>query len=488
MYCDLRAVGNTEIFQIAQNLVGTRSSTLLIVDECPRNVAIKLCEVVAQEDSSFRIITIGNDNEPIEAANCLNIRVNPADDNLVEGIIRQRYSKADYSDIGFIKNLSAGYPRIAVLITDNYSEGIPILKSIEDVVMRILRGCGIDQPEQIRALECLALFQQLGSDGQASQELDFVAENLARLTGDEMYEHLAYASKQHHLVDHQGYYFVAQPLPIAAFLGAKRLDLLRVNTVLNFIEKAPSQLRQSFLDQWHHFDKSQTAMRVSQHLLGRDGWCGSLERINTEIGAQCLKALVHIDPDSVLDVIQYSLAEYSVDELDSVLHNKQEIIQVLRLLAFRKESFYISALILMKLGVISTNLHYLREVANQFKKFYYLRLCGTETEPATRFAVLDQGLSSDDERIVSLCIEALEKTLEWSHFSRWGCSDTIGSHAPLKDWYPKDWREVFDFHKEGLKRLHAIHKKRNQFSDRCEKVIADNIRALIRGNLFDNSK
>ena len=114
--------------------------------------------------------------------------------------------------------------------------------------MRILRGCGIDQPEQIRALECLALFQQLGSDGQASQELDFVADNLARLTGDEMYEHLAYASKQHHLVDHQGYYFVAQPLPIAAFLGAKRLDLLRVNTVLNFIEKAPSQLRQSFLD------------------------------------------------------------------------------------------------------------------------------------------------------------------------------------------------------------------------------------------------
>lgn len=486
MYCDLRDVGNTEIFQISQSIVGTLSSTLMIIDECPRDVAIKLCELVAQENSGLSVITIGNDNEPIEAANCLNIRVNPADDNLVEGIIRQRYSKADYSDIGFIKNLSAGYPRIAVLITDNYSEGMPILKSIEDVVMRILRGCGIERPEQIRALECLALFRQLGSDGQASQELDFVAENLARLTGDEMYEHLAYASKHHHFVDHQGYCFVAQPLPIAAFLGSRRLDLLRVNTVLNFIEKAPSGLRQSFLDQWHHFDKSQTAMRVSQHLLGRDGWCGSLEGINTEIGAQCLKALVHIDPDSVADVIRRTFKEYSVDELDSVLHKKRELIQVLRLLAFRKKSFYISALILMKLGVISNNLHNSHEVANQFKQFYYLRLSSTEAEPAERFAVLDQGLSSDDGRIVLLCIQALGNTLERRHFSRWGGSDLIGSQTPLKDWHPEVLGEVFNFHKEGLKRLRTIHKKHNRFSTECERFIAKSIRALICENLFDS--
>jgi hypothetical protein len=214
--------------------------------------------------------------------------------------------------------------------------------------------------------------------------------------------------------------------------------------------------------------------------------CGSLEGINTEIGAQCLKALVHIDPDGVLDVIQHLLGEYSVDDLDSVLHKKQEIIQVLRLLAFRKESFYFSALILMKLGVISNNLHYLHEVKNQFKQFYSLKLCGTEAEPDERFAVLDQGLLSNDKRIVSLCIEALHKTLERRHFSRWGVSDTIGSQSPLKDWHPEVWGEVFNFHKEGLKRLHAIYKKRNQFSAECEKIIAKKIRALICENLFDS--
>ncbi len=485
IYCDLQDISQTEIFQIVRSLVAAHRAALIIVDECPCDISNRLHQITSVEESDVKLITISNDNQSVSLEGHLNITVNPADGELVEAIIRERLGNAHYSDIEFIKNISAGYPRIAILATDVYSKGVPIVKSIEYTVTRMLDSCGINRPEQVRAIECLALFKQLGADGEASQELDLVAELFARMTGDEMYEHLSNASK-HYLVDNQGYSFTAQPIPIAAFLGTRRLNLLRVKSILNFLENAPSRLRQSFLSQWHHFDQSQTAIRVADHLLGRDGWCGSLEGINTELGIQCLAALVHIDPDRVSDIIKYTLGKMSVDDLEQSLQRKKELLPILRLLAFRKESFYIAAPILMNLGVISNDISYLREAASSFKQFYQLHFSGTEADPPERFAILDQGLSSDDERIISLCIEALNVTLKRRDLMSWGGADTIGSQPPLKDWHPKVWGEVFGFHKNGLERLEIIRMKNAQFAEQCDKILASRIRSLLCENLFDD--
>jgi len=218
IYCDYRDIGQ-QVLQIAQSLSDSQSFTLMTVDECPREIADRLGDIVMTENGSLRVLTIGNDDRPIEKDNCLNISVLPADDDLVEGVIRQRLPNADNSDISFIKNLCGGYPRIAVLATDNYSKKAHILKSVEDIVERILTGCNITRNDQVRAIECLALFNRLGVDEELSGQIDLVAETLARQTGDEMYEHLAHASK--HLVERRGPFFIAQPLPIAAFLGAR---------------------------------------------------------------------------------------------------------------------------------------------------------------------------------------------------------------------------------------------------------------------------
>nr|WP_290224966.1 hypothetical protein [Trichocoleus desertorum] len=481
IYCDLRDIGS-QIFQIAQSLSEAGNPALMVVDECPRETAVKLCEIVTTEGSNLRVLTIGNDNQPIEKDGCLNITVAPADNTLIEGIIQQRYPRADYSDINFITALSGGYPRIAVLATDNYSEGAPILKSVEDVVERILIGCGINHVEQVRAVECLSLFKQLGADESLSNEIDFVAENLARQTGDEMYEHLAYAAKQN-LVDYRGYYFVPPPLHIAAFLGARRLDLLRVKTILNFIETASPVLRSSFLSQWRYLDGSQAAVRVTQRLLSQDERFCSVEGLDTELGSQCLNAFVHIDPDGVADVIQHVYGDLSLNDLNEVVVRKKELVNVLGKLVFLKRSFYIAAQLLMRLAAVDSGI-YASNAANRFKQLFQLQLSGTEVEPSERFVILDQGLSSGDIRIISVCIGSLEKTLRQDHVVWHGDSEVIGNRPPIKAWYPETWDEIFDFYRNGLKRLINIRDKYRDFADECEKIIASHIRSLLCENLL----
>jgi hypothetical protein len=482
IYCDLREIGN-QIFQIAEALASERKSALVIVDECPRETALKLCDTVGAEGSDLRIVTIGNDNQSIKNDNCLNISITPADGGLIEGIIRQRYPKADYSDVSFINELSGGFPRIAVLATDNYSEGLPILKSVEDAVERILLGCGIRRVEQIRAIECLAMFKLLGADGNTSSEIDFVAENLARQTGDEMYEHLAHAAGQA-IVEQRGDYFMVQLLPIASFLGKRRLDLLRVTKILNFIEQASPSLRTSFLSQWRYFDNSKTIAKVAQHLLKMGGLCCSIDGLNTDLGTQCLNAIVHVVPDDVADVVRHIYGNLSVDDLMRSVERKRDLLQVLEVLVCRKKTFRIAALLIMRLAA-TENKPLSDDATTLFKQLFQLGLSGTEAEPSDKFSILDQGLLSDDERVISVCVEALERTLRRDGFSRTS-SVQVGSQPPIKDWAPNVWGEVFDFHRNGLQRLNNIRSQHKNFTLRCDRAIVSSIRSLLCENLFND--
>ncbi len=488
IYCDLGEIGS-QVFSTVQSFSESGSSALIIVDECPRETAIKLHEIITKEDSKLKLLTIGNDNQPIEKDDCLNISVNPAHDTLIEGIIRQRYPKANNSDIAFIKKLSGGYPRIAVLATDNFSEGLPILKSVEDVVDRILKGCGINRVEQVRAIECLALFKQLGADQDESEELDFVAQNLARQTGDEMYEYLTQATKSH-LVDRHGRYFVAQPLLIAAFLGARRLDLLRVNTILHFIETAPTILQSSFLSQWQYFDNSKTAATIGEKLLASDGLCGSLERLNTNLGSQWLEALVHIDPDGVAATINRIFGTMSIDEVQKLDAGKAHLVKALGRLVFRQKTFHIAAQLLMLLAA-SEDKKTIRDATQIFTQLFYLTISGTEVEPIERFQILEQGLAYNDERIIRVCIEALRNTLR-QDYTVWDRGfKQIGNRPPLKDWEPKTWDEVVDFRRDGLQKLIKIRSVNKEYANECEEIITFNIRSLLKHNsekLFEDIK
>lgn len=215
--------------------------------------------------------------------------------------------------------------------------------------------------------------------------------------------------------------------------------------------------------------------------MTRDGWCGSLEGLKTDIGLQCLNAIVHIDPDGVTDVIRYVYGDLSIDDLKEAVRRKQDFVQILSILVSRKRSFHIAAPLLMRLAAIDNDRMYLNSANNRFKQLFQLYLSETEAEPSERFAILDKELLSGDERIILVCIEALENTIKRNYFSGSGIDNQIGNQPPLKEWTPKIWDgdEVFDFYKNGLQKLTNIRAKYVKFADECEKILASHIIGLL---------
>ena len=477
IYCDFRSIGQERLHQVVEAMARHGAAALVVVDECPRESAAVLVDIVSNTHSRLRLITIDIDDRTIAADNVLNISVSRSDDALIEGIIRQRAPKGDGTTISYLKNLCGGFPRIAVLATDNHLGGMPALKSMEDVVERVVTGCGLGDRDQLRAIECLALFDRVGAEGDVAGQLDLVAERLARQSGDEMYEHLSAASK-HELVDRRGPFFRAQPLPIAAFLGARRIELLRTETIMQFIESAPNELVLAFLGQWRYFDRTRTAVAVAEKLLGREGRFGALDALNSEFGAQCLQALSHVAPDAAAETVRRVFGEMPLDELRELGGGRRYLVLVLGRLVFRHQSFRSAAHLLMRLAAVETE-SWSNNATGQFKQLLQVELSGTEADPSERFAVVDHGIASGDERLINVCVEALATSLSPTYFSRIAGAEEIGSRPPLRDWHPETWEEVFDCHRRSLATLERIRTAHSAFESRCDEVLASSLRGII---------
>jgi hypothetical protein len=484
IYCDFRSVEQGRLQQLCEEVVKSAAPTLLVVDECPREVAVALAEVARSDGSELRIVSIGIDDRPIDLANVLNVEVGPGDRNLIEGIVKQRAPNVDAATVGYLSDLASGYPRIAVIATDSHLGNLPLLKSIEDVVERVLAGCQVKTQDQVRAIECLSLFERVGFDAEAAHELDLIAVALTRQSPDEMFEHLAAASL-HELVDRRGKFFRAVPLPIAIHLGSRRLNLLRASTLMKFIEQAPEALLSAMFDRWRRFDGVRTASELAEQLIGPNGMYGTLDPLKTQVGARHFDALAHIVPDTAARTLDRVLGKIPLEELAELGEGRRSIVWALEKLVFRRQTFAIAARQLMRLAAMETET-YANNASGQFQHLFFLHLSGTEVEPAERFAILDEGLASTDSRIVSVCVEALSKSLERMYFTRTGGSEQIGSAAPLADWAPSTWQEYFDFYRAGLSRLERLITTNSALAPVCERIISGRLRGLLCEQLFQD--
>lgn len=476
VFADYRVVSNT-LLPTAAQLADGQNDTLLIIDECPRDVAIELGKLAATGDSRLRVITIDTDERALDKS-VLHISVLPSEGALIDAIIRSRNPDASETLVSRLRDVCGGYPRFAVLAATTLDLSPVSFETIDDIVNRVLTGSSITANEEVRALECLAIFDRLPIEGDGDP-LDLVATKLARMSGDEMYEHLAKA-QTHDLVGRYANQFSAQPRPIAEHLAHRRLKVIRPSLLHKFMEQAPDDLVLSLLRRWRFMDASPLIREAATEIITRH--LSTWEAVMTARGSAMLDALVHIIPDKTAECLLYLVLPLSNETLAAKKEARRSLVEAVSKLMFRSQSFNIAARLLMKLAVAETE-DWGNNATGLFKQLFQLHLSGTEVPPADRFAILDEGLESGEDATLALCTDALESVF-LNHFSRFGATDEIGSGEPLKDWSPKTWDEVEEFYREGLKRLFNIRRQHPKFADRCEIVIVRATRHLLSTDLY----
>lgn len=476
VFVDYRTVSAT-LLQAASEFATGKRDTLLIVDECPRDVAIDLARVAAAAGSLLRVITIDTDDRVLDKS-VLHISVTPSEGALIASIIRERNPGIDEGSISRLRDFCGGYPKFAVLAATTPNIANIPFETLDDIVDRVLTGSKIKGEEEVRALECLAMFDRVAIEGDGNP-LDLVASELGRMTGDEMYEHLTKA-QTHDLVGRYGEQFSAQPQPIAEHLAKRRLKLVRPSLLNRFIKSAPDELALSLIRRWRYMDTSPLIQEAAGAVIA--GHLSTTEAVMTARGSAMVDALVHIVPDRVAQLLNIFVLPLSAEDFNSAREARRSLVEAAAKLMFRSKSFNIASRLLMKLAA-AENEDWANNATGMFKQLYQLYLSGTEVPPGPRFVILDEGLENGNEATMALCVEALESVF-LSHYSRFGATNEIGSGEPLQDWSPSTWDEVDAFHKEGLRRLLAARRDHPQFADRCEAILVRATRRLLSTRLY----
>ena len=473
IYADHEIVRD-EVTKLSLEIADAGSPAILVVDNCPDELHTKLANIACRTGSRLRLATIDVETK---VQSGLVLRLEPASNEMIGSIARAVAPTLNDSDSRFVQELAKGFPKMAVLAAKQNGVGRQAIRSAEEVLDRIIWGHRQRSDEAQKSLELLSLFEWVGLTGQVAGEGKFIAERLGGMTQDAFIERIKSFSSRGVIVKRGDYVQVA-PIPLAASLGANRLEVLPEGNLLAFFFDAPESLKNSLLRRLRWFDTSANAKTFAQKILAAT-CMGNLETFNTKWGAECLDHLVHVDPDLVMTTIQRVLGGLTADELQQVNTGRRYLVWALEKLAFRRESFDGAATMLRRLAASETEETISNNATGQFTQLFQLYLSGTEASPELRLLVLDDGLRSSNLKERQVCIAALEKMLQTHHFSRGGGAEEIGSRERLKDWTPNVTGEMWEFFQAAIERLTGIAVSRDPLALRAKQILGSHIRGLI---------
>ncbi len=444
---------------IALGIADTGSRALLVVDDCPDAVHTRLSEIVHRQGSHCLLMTIGVETKAHGRRRNLIIELNAASNELIGHIAEATNKKVSDKNAALIRELSQGFPGMAVLASRALEDGDEELSSVETLLSRIIWGEHEEDQSAFESLQLLSLFTIVGMENDTAHELEEMASFCGK-TARDMYRELRRFTERGVLF-RQGDYGEVRPIPLAMRLSNQWLESNPGGTLETLFRSLSEVMKLKMVGRLRWVSWSEKVTNFARTLLIEA--LPDLVSLDSEFGSKLLDRFVHLAPDAAMDHLDRLLSSKSIDELPAFDAGRLHIIWALEKLVFRRQTFDAAARLLLKLGAAKFQTEALpkkedwaNNASGQFVGLFQLYLSGTEATPEEKLIVLDDGLADADERVRKLCIEALNRMLENGHFSRSAGSEHIGAGEALQDWRPETYREIFDYHRAALSRLEQI--------------------------------
>ncbi|MBU2891334.1 hypothetical protein [Celeribacter halophilus] len=474
VFCDFEDVSQ-RLGSLALNLVSSGAESILIVDDCPDSSHNDLFKKAQRKGAKVRLITLDVETQSQGVFGNLVIELLPASDDLIKRIVEgSPYSNAK-NDVGFIRDLAQGFPRMALVAAEAAENGDTALVSVDALVNRIVWGKEQENAEALRSLQFLSLFTLVGVEGDMQFELEQLA-SFMETPAKDIFRNLA-AFGDRGIVGKVGDFAEARPQPLAVRLAVQLLDASPEGELNRLFEKIGTDLRFRLLSRlrWLSFDHrvADLALSIVETVIP------SIDALNTDEGSKFMDRLVHLEPDLAIATFEKFLSHLSIDELLEFRDGRRNTVLALEKLVFRNDSFESAAKLLLSLAA-AENENWGNNAHEQFVGLFQLHLSGTEVEPARRLAILDSGLKHEDARVRSVCIDALGKMLDTGQFSRSVGNERIGAGPALQDWQPAIYQDIFDFYNAAIDRLTDIALEANvETYERITSHLGGSIRGLL---------
>ena len=475
VYCEYEDVKD-RVINIAREIAKSGSLCTLVIDDCPDDIHRRLCDIARSNGSNLYIITLNVDTRTQGIRGNLVIELISASDELIELIVKSVSKDISDVDIAFVNELAQGFPRMAVLAAQAVDAGDQELKNVDALVDRIVWGDSVPDNEAYKSLQVLSLFTVFGVENEFAEELKDISNSIGR-SYESVFQDIFRFNKRG-VIQRIGDFAEVQPVPLAMRLAFEWLKSSPAGTLESLFRSFSLKLQFQMVGGLRRLASSDKIHDFAEHLLPE--LVLDFETLNTEFGSKMLDRFVHLAPNIVMTHLDSLLGGLSIDQLQQLTDGRRYVVWALEKLVFRTETFKQASSLLLRLAA-AENESVRNNATGQFVSLYHLVLSGTEVDPESKLRVLDAGLSSENDRIRSVSMKALDCMLMTGQSFRVGGYERIGMGEALEDWCPKTYNEIYDYYRAALARLEKIALDPNDtFSDKALTIIGSNLRGLLR--------
>jgi hypothetical protein len=385
------------------------------------------------------------------------------------------------SDVDRVARFAQGYPLMATLIAEQYQKEGKLLGSIESssVIKKLIYGdVGITSDEK-DVLSACSLFDVFGTaEGIAGEEAKFIAENIAGSTL-KLFDQVLKKFTQRQIINRAGRYARLVPKPLALTLASEWWNEASYDRQKQLIDTLPDSLLHSFCTQASYLDSLPNVQRFSDRLFGGQSPFVQAEALLTERGSKLFRAFVEVDPKSTSDALYRILSKLTQNQLKAISGDiRRNLVWGLEKLCFRPEVFEKSTWCMFLLAS-AENESWSNNATGMFAQLFRVHLSGTQAKPNIRFDVLKRAIKCDTLYADMVILKALYQAINTHGGTRTVGAEYQGTKAPLEEWKPELWQEIFDFWQEAFDLMLVLFERGEAQKEKVLTDIGHSIRSFV---------
>lgn len=447
---------------------------ILIVDNCKLDLHKELSEEVMREDSKVILVTLDHGLETLSSSS--EYQIKPFDTAHIKALLEPYYGSR-ISDLDRVAAFAQGFPKMAVLIAEaRLSKDHQVGKLTNDELAKKLLG-DVDKKE-LSILRGCSIFDNFGFDGNVAYQYEYIAENIVNISKSDFYSCIQ-KFKDRGLIDVSGRYAQLVPKPLAIRLASEWWNLTRREDQLSFLEKIPEGLVKPFCLQITMLGFIPEVQQLTLTLCGPQSPFGHAEAILSNRGSLLFRSFVEVNPVATSSALFGVMNNLSHEELSNISGDvRRNLVWAIEKLVFHASIFEESAWCLM-LMASAENESYSNNATGLFAQLFRVSLSGTEADFGLRLRLLRSAMELGDINVDKAIIKALEASINTYGGSRIIGAEHQGTKAPLQEWQPKLWQEIFDYWDAVFEMLIKFVERNNENSQEAQIVIGRSIRGVI---------
>ena len=454
IYVQGRAFRNSIILN--KLLIDENLEAIVVADECSIEDHEYFVRCMSKRGSRLAIITISHETGEVSMPT-LHYRLEPLPIDGIKKLLSEEVTGLPAEVIERLANFADGYPRIAMLLAENYLVGLSsredILTLNDEVLMnRLIAGKLNPSSEQFRrtklVLMGISLFEKVGFEGRISQEAKWVAD-LVGIDWNEFQE-VVKEQKQRGVIQGE-YYIYVTPFLLAVHLVREwwetyggRIDL--EDLISSMPERSRNDMTVRFSSRFPFITSTEPGRRLVEKLLSKEGIFADGTFLDTSIGSHLFAKLTEGDPRLALQCLRRTIGTWNKEQLLGFRTGRRQIIWSLEKIAVWRELFPDAARLLLALGE-AENESFANNASGVFSDLFspaWGLVSPTEASPEERLPILIEAINSDSIERRRLALKAFQKALQSGHFHRMVGAEYQGARAPPQLWTPKTTKDILD--------------------------------------------